>query len=185
MRHSKAVEASAARALFLLMAVALGVVGAWASLAPDSFYRSFPGLGGRHWLPPLGPYNEHMVRDFGGLNLGLAAAALVAAIALTRSAAVCAAAAWEAYSLPHLAFHASHTEPYSASDNLLNLVVLSLAVVAPVVACALTWRVTQRADQDNRSANTAAPHRQAMTDTMSGPRPAGVNSSRSRSRRTR
>jgi len=133
-----------ARVLFGAMAAALGVVGAWALLAPDDFYRNFPAIGGRHWLPPLGAYNEHMVRDFGGLNLGLAAAALVAAIALTRSAALCAAAAWEAYSLPHLAFHAAHTEPYSASDNVLNLVVLSLAVIAPVVACALVWRADPR-----------------------------------------
>ena len=129
-----------ARMLFVTMALALGGVGAWAALAPARFYRSFPGVGARHWLPPLGPYNEHLIRDFGGLNLGLAAAALVAAVLLTRSAALCAAAAWEAYSLPHLAFHAAHTEPYSTSDNVLNLVVLSLAVIAPVVACALVWR---------------------------------------------
>lgn len=133
-----------ARVLFGAMALALGGVGAWALLAPDAFYSDFPAIGGRHWLRPLGDYNEHMVRDFGGLNLGLAAAAVVAAIALTRSAALCAAAAWEAYSLPHLAFHAAHTEPYSASDNALNLFVLSLAVIAPVVACALVWRVDPR-----------------------------------------
>ena len=133
-----------ARALFLAMAVALGGVGAWALLAPDGFYRNFPAVGGRHWLPPLGAYNEHMVRDFGGLNLGLAAAAVVAAVTLTRSAALCAAVAWEAYSLPHLAFHAAHTEPYSTSDNVLNLVVLALAVIAPALACALVWRVDPR-----------------------------------------
>ena len=133
-----------ARALFAAMAAVLGAVGAWAALAPDRFYRQFPALGGRHWLPPLGPYNEHLVRDFGGLNLGLAAAALVAAVTVTRSAAVCAAAAWEAYSLPHLAFHAAHTEPYSTSDNVLNLVALATAVVVPLVACALAWRASPR-----------------------------------------
>ena len=138
---SRRTARSSARALFVAMAVALGGVGAWAALAPDRFYRDFPGIGDRHWLPPLGPYNEHMIRDFGELNLALAAAAVVAAIVLTRSAALCAAAAWEAYSLPHIAFHALHTEPYSTSDNVLNLVVLSLAVVAPVVACALVWHV--------------------------------------------
>jgi hypothetical protein len=130
--------------LFVTMAIALGGVGGSALLAPDKFYRHFPAIGGRHWLPPLGPYNEHMVRDFGALNLGLAAAAAVAAVALTRSAALCAAAAWEAYSVPHLAFHATHTEPYSSSDNVLNLVVLSLAVIVPAVACALVWRVDRR-----------------------------------------
>lgn len=169
-----------ARALFVMMAAALGGVGAWASLAPAGFYSRFPAVGGRHWLPPLGPYNEHLIRDFGGLNLGLAAAALVAGVALTTTSALCAASAWEAYSLPHLAFHAAHTQPYSSSDNVLNLVVLALAVVAPAVACALVWK-----SQASSRTKTATPHRQAMTETTSGPRPAGVNSLRSRSRRTK
>src|SRR3954469_18967921 len=133
-----------ARVLFVAMALVLGGVGGWALVAPARFYRNFPAMGGRHWLPPLGPYNEHMARDFGGLNLGLPAAALVAAVILTRSAALCAALAWEAYSMPHLAFHAAHTEPYSTSDNVLNLVVLSFAVIAPRVAAGLVWRADPR-----------------------------------------
>ena len=51
--------------------------------------------------------------------------------------------AWEAYGVPHLAFHAAHTEPYSTSDNVLNLVALALAVVAPVVAGGLVWSQTR------------------------------------------
>ena len=109
-----------ARVMFGLLAIAGATIGAWAEAAPHSFYRSFPGFG-RHWLPPLGPYNEHMVRDFGALNLGLAAAAVVAAI-LLGAAAWAAAAAWLAYSLPHLIFHAIHTEPYGTVDNVANLV---------------------------------------------------------------
>lgn len=174
-----------ARVLFVAMAVVLGGVGGWALLAPARFYRDFPAVGGRRWLPPLGAYNEHMVRDFGGLNLGLAAAALVAAVMLTRSAALCAAAAWEAYALPHLAFHAAHTEPFSTSDNVLNLVALSVAVITPAVACALVWRADPRRAQEMSSTKTTTPQRHAMTETTIGPRPAGVNSLRSRSRRTR
>src|SRR5881409_37557 len=98
-----------ARGLLVALAVIGAGVGGWALLTPASFYRSFPGLG-RHWLPPLGPYDEHLVRDVGALNLGLAAAALVAAITLTRSATATAAAAWLVYSLPHLVFHALHGE---------------------------------------------------------------------------
>lgn len=131
--------ARAARVLFALLGVALVAVGGWAELAPHRFYLDFPGVAGRHWLPPLGPYNEHLVRDFGGLNLALAAAAAVAAVTLARAAAACATAAWEAYSLPHFAFHAAHTGPYSSGDNIANLVVLALAIVVPLLACRLTW----------------------------------------------
>jgi hypothetical protein len=134
-------RAAVPRSLFIALAISLGVVGGWAEIAPKAFYRNFPGAGGRHWLPPLGPYNEHMLRDFGGLNLALASAAAVAAIALTRSAAACATAAWEAYSLPHLGFHAAHTAPYSVGDNVLNLLVLALAVAVPAIASWLVWQL--------------------------------------------
>ena len=45
-------------------------VGAWAPAAPSSFYADFP-FPGRHWVRLLGPYNEHLVRDVGGLYLAL------------------------------------------------------------------------------------------------------------------
>ena len=128
----------AARVLFGLLAIVAGALGGWAEAAPRSFYRTFPGFG-HHWLPPLGPYNEHLLRDFGALNLGLAAAALVAAI-LLGAAAWAAAAAWIAYSLPHLVFHAIHTDPYGVADNVANLVALTAALVWPAVALWLATR---------------------------------------------
>ena len=53
-------------------------VGIWAQFAPRSFYDDFPGLG-RAWVRVDGPFNEHLVRDVGGLNLALAAAVLAIA----------------------------------------------------------------------------------------------------------
>jgi hypothetical protein len=135
-----------ARVLFGLLAFTGAAIGGWAEAAPRSFYRDFPGFG-RHWLPPLGPYNEHLIRDFGALNLGLAAAAAVAAV-LLGAAAWAAAAAWIAYSLPHLVFHAVHTEPYGAGDNVANLVVLGAALVVPCVALFLA--VDRRPCQPSR-----------------------------------
>jgi len=126
-----------ARALLGALTLIGVAVGGWAQAAPAAFYRSFPGLG-RHWLPPLGPYNEHLVRDFGALNLGLAAAALVAAITLTRSATATAAAAWLVYSVPHLAFHAAHGGPFRVGDNIAVLATLSAAAAA---AAAAWWLV--------------------------------------------
>jgi hypothetical protein len=123
-----------ARVLLGALAVVGAAVGGWAEAAPAAFYGSFPGFG-RHWLPPLGPYDEHLVRDFGSLNLGLAAAALVAAITVTRSATAAAAAAWLAYSLPHVAFHAAHERPFAAGDD----VAVLAALTAPAGAAAVAW----------------------------------------------
>ena len=58
------------RAGIALLAAAFGAVGFWAQLAPQSFYDDFPGGGGT-WVSALPPYNEHLVRDVGGLNLAL------------------------------------------------------------------------------------------------------------------
>ncbi|MEA3075620.1 MAG: hypothetical protein QOF60_528, partial [Actinomycetota bacterium] len=54
------------------------LVGAWALAAPQSFFDSFPG-GGRHWVSVDGPFNEHLVRDVGALNLAVALVLFVAA----------------------------------------------------------------------------------------------------------
>ncbi len=42
-------------------------IGAWAEAAPHQFFRSFP-WGHWHWLTLLGPYNEHIVPDVGGVR---------------------------------------------------------------------------------------------------------------------
>jgi hypothetical protein len=54
----------------LVLALFAASVGVWAQFAPHSFYTSFP-LPGRHWVSALGPYNEHMTRDAGGLFLAM------------------------------------------------------------------------------------------------------------------
>lgn len=132
-----------ARLLFAGLAVVGGVIGVWAEASPTNFYRNFPGFG-HHWLPPMGAYNEHMLRDFGALNLGLTVAALVAVVALTRSTALAVGLAWFVYGVPHLAFHLAHTDAYSTADNVANLTSLALGVVVPAAAIWLTWRGTRR-----------------------------------------
>jgi hypothetical protein len=53
-----------------LLAVSPLGVGVWALFAPRSFFQDFPAAG-RHWVSALGPYNEHLMRDVGALNLAL------------------------------------------------------------------------------------------------------------------
>jgi hypothetical protein len=62
-----------------ILAVVQGVVGVWALLAPASFYARFP-VSGHAWVAQLPPYNEHLVRDFGALNLALAVPLAAAAV---------------------------------------------------------------------------------------------------------
>ena len=62
----------------VVIAVSTGLVGLWAHVRTRSFYDDFPGAG-RVWVAVDGPYNEHLVRDVGGLNLALAFVAVLAA----------------------------------------------------------------------------------------------------------
>jgi len=120
------------RAALAALAVSGLVVGLWAAFAPRSFYDDFPG-GGRSWVAPDGPYNEHLVRDVGALNLALTAAVIVALVALSRAAVIGAALAWLVYSVPHFVYHLRHLGIYDTSDKVGNVVALGLACVLPVI----------------------------------------------------
>ncbi len=123
--------------------VVLGVgnipVGAWATFAPRSFYDDFPGFG-RHWVQVDGPYNQHLVRDFGALNLALAVVTIAAAITLSRPLVIAVAMAWLTWGVPHLVYHLRHLDVYSTSDQALNVVLLSALPVLAVAVLVLTLR---------------------------------------------
>jgi len=122
-----------ARIVLAVLAVSGAIVGLWATFAPRSFYDDFPG-GGRSWVAPDGPFNEHLVRDVGSLNLALTVLTVAAAIMLVRSLVVVAALGWLAYGIPHLVYHLRHRDVYDTGDQVANLVSLALVPVLAVVA---------------------------------------------------
>ncbi len=112
------------------------LVGLWAQFAPRSFYDDFPGAG-RVWVAVDGPFNEHLVRDIGGLNLGLA---FVAALALVTGSVLVARAAGGAalvYGVPHLVYHALHLDPFGTADAVGMIVSLTVAALAALLALAV------------------------------------------------
>lgn len=128
---------TAAQAGLLLVAVPQAEIGVWGELAPRSFFRTFPGAG-HHWLLTLGPYNEHLVRDYAAAELGLAALLVLAAVVFTRSLVLAAGATFLLATLPHLAFHLTTTDHLSSTDNVLSLggFVIEIAVVATAIVVA-------------------------------------------------
>jgi hypothetical protein len=122
----------AVRLALVLLFVQGVIVGAWAAAWPRSFYDDFPG-GGRTWVAVDGPYNEHLVRDFGDLNLALAVVTLVALVAFTRVIALAAALGWIVYQAPHLVYHLRHLDLYDTSDKVANVTSLVLALALPIV----------------------------------------------------
>ena len=109
------------------------VVGLWAQAFPRSFYDDFPGMG-RVWVAVDGPFNEHLVRDVGGLNLGLAFVAILALVTGSTLLARAAGGAALLYGLPHLLYHATHLDAYDSGDKVALIGSLAMAALAAVVA---------------------------------------------------
>ncbi len=121
-------------------------IGLWAQFAPRSFYDHFPGLG-RAWVSVDGPYNEHLVRDVGGLNLGLAAVLIIAIVTLSRPTIIAAAAASLLYGIPHLTYHIVNTDGLASGDVAASLGGLALFAVVPIAVIVVTPKITAPAHE--------------------------------------
>ena len=126
----------------------------WALPFPRSFYDYFP-LPGRDWVSTLGPYDEHLVRDYGALNLALGILLVATAIFLERRLTRVALVAWLGYALPHFVYHTTLTEHFSPFDNLTQLASLGLQVLLPMVLLFLTGAPPQ---EDERAPQRDAVH---------------------------
>lgn len=118
-----------ARRILLGILVLLGLyVGLWATLFPASFYESFPGPFGS-WVAADGPFNEHLVRDVGTFNLGLAVASAAAARYPDGGPGRVVAIAWIVSAVPHLGYHLHHLAGLPPVDAVAQVIALSAPVV--------------------------------------------------------
>ncbi|HZX55763.1 MAG TPA: hypothetical protein VFE86_13835 [Ilumatobacteraceae bacterium] len=114
-------------------------IGLWAQFAPRSFFDHYPGLG-RAWVGADGPYNEHLVRDVGGLNLALAAVLIVALVTLSQTTIIAASLASLLFGLPHLIYHIAHSDLLDTSDVVASIGGLALFAVIPVALIVVSRR---------------------------------------------
>jgi len=133
---------NATRVLVVIVGVGNAVVGLWAAVAPHSFFDDFPGAG-RHWVAVDGPFNEHLVRDVGVLNLALAAVALAVLLRPSRYLIQVLAGAELVYTLPHLLYHAAHLDVFDTSDKVALMVSLAITVLAPIGLLLSSSRVAE------------------------------------------
>lgn len=140
-RREAAVDRSPrlARVLLALLFVPALVMGAWAEFSPQSFYDDFPGLG-LVWVSGDGPFNEHLVRDFGALNLALAVVLGAALWTRTRTMALTASAAYAVFAAPHLVYHLRHGDVLDGIQKASSLSSLAFAVVLSLAAAFIVRR---------------------------------------------
>jgi nucleoside-diphosphate-sugar epimerase len=124
------------RVLLWLLALGNLGVGLQALFMPRSFYDDFPF--GRGWVAMDGPYNQHLVRDVGSLNLALVALVFAALFVGTCTVARVAMLAWLVNAVPHFLYHLGHLKmDMTGGDKFALVVTLGFAVVAPIFV--LLW----------------------------------------------
>ena len=116
------------RIALLLIAAAQLEIGLWGVLAPHSLYNDFPGAG-HHWVAPLGPYNEHLLRDYAASELGFAVLLAATAIWWERRLVLVAGTAFLVATVPHFAYHLTTTDSLSTVDNGVSLGLFALEIV--------------------------------------------------------
>ncbi|WP_223628214.1 hypothetical protein [Microbacterium sp. EST19A] len=126
-----------ARRTLLWVLAAFGLlVGPWALLFPAHWYETFPdgfaNAGLDQWILLDGPFNEHMIRDIGAMNLALAAASIFAALSRSTTAARVAAVAWITFSAPHLIYHVQHLHGLSTLDTIVEPISLTFTLLLPI-----------------------------------------------------
>jgi nucleoside-diphosphate-sugar epimerase len=120
------------RLMLWILAFSSLSIGVQAEFSPRYFYDQFPF--GRGWVAMDGPYNEHLIRDFGALNLALFALTVGAIFVGTRTIARVAAATWIVYSVPHLVYHLRHLSmPMPGAEKVVLVVSLAAPIVAAIV----------------------------------------------------
>lgn len=116
-----------------LIAVFMAPAAIQATFTPRSFFDDFPL--GRSWISGTGDlYNEHLVRDVGGL---FAAMIIVTAWTLwRRHATVPIATAWLVQGVLHFGFHIGHLDGYDTIDK---LGLIASLVAIPLLAAVALW----------------------------------------------
>jgi hypothetical protein len=135
----------------ILIALALfGLIpGAWAAVAPESFYYDFPKIRSA-WVSSDGPFNEHLIRDVGAFFLALGILALVAAISGRLLAARLAGAAWLVFGMVHAAYHFTHLHVYTESvDQWLNVVSMLGSIGLALAVLVIPGRSAHRMEQSS------------------------------------
>jgi hypothetical protein len=149
-REGRAARSGWLRGGLLFLAATPLFAGIWALLLPRAFYDDFP-LPGSDWVSTLGPYNEHLVRDYGALNLAMAVLLLSAGVLLERRLAQVALATWLVFGVPHFVFHLGQTHHFSPGSNLAQLGGLAFLIALPLALLYLL--PTKGSGQDTGYAN--------------------------------
>ena len=85
----------------------------------------------------MGPYNEHLVRDYGALNLALGVLLMFAAVSLEGGLVRASLLAWLVYATPHFVFHLTQVYAFAPVDSVAQLGTPGVLVLLPLALLVL------------------------------------------------
>lgn len=129
----------------LVVGLPQALIGVWAYARPRNFFDTFPS-GAEPWLPFFGPFDEHLVADFGALSVGLGLILVLAAVRWEPAVARAGIWGWLCWSVPHWATHSRLSDLMSPSASQSNMFSTTLAVVLPLL---LLWMLHREATQQS------------------------------------
>lgn len=119
------------------LTVTQAALGGWILLAPRSFFSLA-------WVHMHMPYNEHLLLDFGAMNLALAVLLATAAVSgeagLVRTALV----TYLVFAAAHALIHTRYLDHLPPAQSAVLMTLLTLAAVIPVVLLAVGARSGRR-----------------------------------------
>ncbi|MET9286840.1 hypothetical protein [Nocardia beijingensis] len=122
------------RIVLAVLAVQGAIVGLWATLAPHSWYTSFPGFGAR-WVASDGPYNHHLAADVGAFFLALTAVTIAALVVNRTTAARIAGVGWLTFGVPHFLYHVLHQPAELGAAGFTASLIAALLLVVGGAVC--------------------------------------------------
>lgn len=128
-------------------------VGVVATLTPRVFYDHVP------WVDLAPPYSEHLMRDYGAMNLALGLVFVVAVITLDRLMVRTALAAYGVFAIPHLLFHVTHHQHYTTTAAIGETTALIVAVLLPIALLILELRDDESPERSPTAGRSAPPRR--------------------------
>lgn len=127
----------------------------WAMVAPRSFYDAFP-LGAPGWVTLFPPYNEHLLRDVGGLGVALGVVLAGAAVTLRREQVRVAALAFLVFVVPHGVFHTLHLHGMATADAVAQTAAFAVQVLVAVAVIALAGQVAERSPTECKASHRSS-----------------------------
>ena len=133
---------TAFRGALALVGAAQAELAVWGLIAPHSLYSDYPGFG-RHWISALGPFNQHLIRDYAAAELGFAVLLVCMAVWFERRLVLVGGAAFLAATVPHFVYHLSTTDHLPAADNAASLAAFAVEIAVVAGGMAISTRPSE------------------------------------------